>query len=50
MKQFGDYQMICEVVAVNNESENVGLFIKHPFAGKTLTFESTLDSIGEKTA
>ncbi|HJK00221.1 MAG TPA: FKBP-type peptidyl-prolyl cis-trans isomerase [Methanocorpusculum sp.] len=50
MNLFGGSQMFCEVVAVNNESENVGLFINHPFAGKTLTFEITLDSIGEKTA
>lgn len=41
--------MFCEVVAVDEESGNVGLLINPPLAGKTLTFEITLDSIGEKT-
>ena len=41
--------MLCEVVVVDNESGNVGLLINPPLAGKTLTFEITLDSIGTRT-
>lgn len=41
--------MFCEVVVVDEESGNAGLFVNHPLAGKTLTFEITLDSIGKKT-
>lgn len=41
--------MFCEVVAVDDENGNVGLLVNPPLAGKTLTFEITLDSIGAKT-
>ncbi|MDU9376918.1 hypothetical protein McpSp1_15550 [Methanocorpusculaceae archaeon Sp1] len=41
--------MLCEVVMVDDESGNVGVLINPPLAGKTLTFEITLDSIGTQT-
>jgi len=49
MMLYSGSPMFCEVVAVDEESGNVGLLINHPLAGKTLTFEITLDSIGEKS-
>ena len=49
MMLYSGSPMFCEVVAVDEESGNVGLLINPPLAGKTLTFEITLDSIGKKT-
>ena len=49
MNLFSGSAMLCEVVVVDEESGNAGLFINHPLAGQTLTFEITLDSIGAKT-
>ncbi|MDR0980635.1 MAG: FKBP-type peptidyl-prolyl cis-trans isomerase, partial [Methanocalculaceae archaeon] len=49
MMLYSGSPMFCEVVAVDEESGNVGLLINHQLAGKTLTFEITLDSIGEKS-
>ena len=39
-----------EVMIIDNESNMTRVVINPPLAGKTLTFEITLDSIGEKTA
>ncbi|MDR3102065.1 MAG: FKBP-type peptidyl-prolyl cis-trans isomerase [Methanocalculaceae archaeon] len=41
-------QVLGEVLAVDEESGNVGLAINCPLAGKTLIYEITLHSIGEK--
>ena len=41
---------LCEVITINKEDETVDIAVNHQLAGKTLTFEITLDSIGEKTA
>ena len=49
MNLFSGSAMLCEVVVVDEESGNAGLFINHPLAGQTLIFEITLASIGEKT-
>ncbi|MCZ9312516.1 MAG: FKBP-type peptidyl-prolyl cis-trans isomerase [Methanocorpusculum sp.] len=38
-----------EVMVIDNESNMTRVVINPPLAGKTLTFEITLDSIGEKT-
>lgn len=41
--------LLGEVLAIDENSGNIGLALNHPLAGKTLTFEITLDSIGQVT-
>ena len=41
--------VLGEVMVIDNESDMTNVVINPPLAGKNLTFEITLDSIGKKT-
>lgn len=45
MNLFTGGTMNCQIVEVDEESGNAGLYVNHPLAGETLTFEITLDSV-----